>query len=95
MKGCGEMYLTDEEKRILDGEKGEIAQRSMSFLVEYGEAAGAERLIDIDGTVDVHPLADWIPQYAVTLDEVRELVKKGERFKVPTLPISLWLRFYY
>ncbi|NLP36606.1 MAG: DUF521 domain-containing protein [Firmicutes bacterium] len=78
------MYLTDEEKRILDGEKGEIAQRSMSFLVEYGEAAGAERLIDIDGTVDVHPLADWIPQYAVTLDEVRELVKKGERFKVPT-----------
>ncbi|NLM52873.1 MAG: DUF521 domain-containing protein [Firmicutes bacterium] len=78
------MYLTDEEKRILDGEKGEIAQRSMQFLVEYGEAAGAERLIDLDGTVDLHPLADWVPKYAVTLDEIKELVKKGERFKVPT-----------
>ncbi|NLN07442.1 MAG: DUF521 domain-containing protein [Firmicutes bacterium] len=78
------MYLTDEEKRILDGEQGEIARRCMEFLVAYGEAAGAERLVDIDGTVDVHPGADWVPQYAVTLDEVRELAAKGEKFKVPT-----------
>lgn len=78
------MRLTDEEKRILDGQKGEIAQRSMLFLLDYGEAAGAEKLIDIDGNVDVHPLANWVPKYDVTLAEVRELAEKGEKFKVPT-----------
>ncbi len=30
------MYLTDEEKRILDGMKGDIAQKCMEFLVAYG-----------------------------------------------------------
>ena len=42
-------------KRILDGAQGEIAQKCMQFLVAYGEAAGAERLVDLDGTVDLHP----------------------------------------
>ena len=34
------MQLTDEEKRILDGEQGYLAQKCMQFLVAYGEAAG-------------------------------------------------------
>lgn len=78
------MHLTDDEKRILDGKQGYIAQKCMQFLVDYGEAAGAEKLIDIDGTVDLHPLSSWVPDYTVTLEEVTELAKKGERFKVPT-----------
>jgi predicted aconitase len=78
------MFLTDEEKRILDGEKGEIAQRCMQFLVAYGEAAGAERLVNLDGTVDMHPGPSWVPEYDVKPEEVAELARKGERFKVPT-----------
>lgn len=78
------MYLTDEEKRILQGERGEIAQKCMEFLVAYGEAAGAERLIDIDGTVNLHPGAHWVEDFKISNEEILELIKKGERFKVPT-----------
>ena len=79
------MKLTDDEKRILDGRQGEIAQRCMKFLIEYGEAAGAEELVDLDGTVDLHPFGSgWVPEYAVTLEEMTELAAKSERFKVPT-----------
>jgi hypothetical protein len=78
------MFLTDEEKRILDGEKGEISRRCMQFIVDYGEVAGAERLVDIDGTVDLHPGTSWVEKYDITNEEIEVLVKKGERFKVPT-----------
>jgi len=77
------MKLTDEEKRILDGGKGDIARRCMEFLVNYGEAVGAERLIDIDGTVTVHPGTFWVHHYAFSENELWELVERGEKFKVP------------
>lgn len=78
--------MTDEEKRILDGKEGYLAQKCMKFLVAYGEAAGAERLVDIDGTVDLHPglKSSWVPQYAITMEEIEEAAKRGEKFKVPT-----------
>ena len=78
------MRLNDEEQRILDGEQGDIKQRCMKFLVDYGEAAGAEKLVDLDGTVDLHPGGGWIGAYNVSMEEVAELARKGERFKVPT-----------
>jgi predicted aconitase len=78
------MFLNEEEKRILSGEKGEIAARCMKFLVDYGEVAGAERLVDLDGTVDMHPEAGWVGEYNITKAEVAELARKGEKFKVPT-----------
>jgi predicted aconitase len=78
------MYLTDEEKRILDGGQGKIAQRCMEFLVAYGEAANAAKLVDIDGTVDMHPGSFWVPGFEVSLEEMEELASKGEKFKVPT-----------
>ena len=40
------MFLTDEEKRMLDGEEGMAVQKSMEILVRYGEALGAEKLVD-------------------------------------------------
>jgi predicted aconitase len=78
------MHLTDEEKRILDGQKGKVAQKCMQFMLDYGEAAGAEELVDLDGTVDMHPGPGWVGAYDVTREEILELVRKGERFKVPT-----------
>jgi predicted aconitase len=78
------MHLTDQEKGILDGQKGKVAQRCMQFLLDYGEAAGAEKLVDLNGTVDMHPGPGWVGAYDVTREEIIELVNKGERFKVPT-----------
>jgi len=78
------MQLTDDEKGLLDGKQGTVARKCMEFLVAYGEAAGAERLVDLDGTVDLHPGQFWVPDYAIAADEIEALIAKGEKFKVPT-----------
>lgn len=79
------MYLTDEEKRMLDGEYGIVRQKCMEFLLDEGRAAGAERLIDLDGTADFHtPQTAMCYRYQFSLDDLRELVATGAKFKVPT-----------
>ena len=40
------MYLTDDEKAVLDGSEGMARQKAMELIVRYGEALGAERLVD-------------------------------------------------
>lgn len=39
------MFLTDEEKRMLEGEYGPGVQQSMDLLVKYGDAFGAEKMV--------------------------------------------------
>jgi hypothetical protein len=41
------MYLNREEKRMLEGECGELIQKSMDLLVKVGEAYDAERMIEV------------------------------------------------
>ena len=41
------MKLTDDEKAMLDGAKGKAKQKAMDLLVRYGEALGAERLVNV------------------------------------------------
>jgi cis-L-3-hydroxyproline dehydratase len=38
------MFLTDDEKRMLDGAEGRVKQVSMEFIVNYAKALNAERL---------------------------------------------------
>ena len=40
------MYLTDDEKAMLDGAGGRAKQKAMELLVRYAEALGAERFVD-------------------------------------------------
>ena len=40
------MRLTDHEKAMFDGEQGRAKARAMDLLVRYGEALGAERLVE-------------------------------------------------
>jgi predicted aconitase len=42
------MNLTDDEKRMLDGEEGKAVQKAMDLLVRYGDVLGAERFVDTD-----------------------------------------------
>jgi len=79
------MYLTDDEKRMLDGEKGFVAQRCMEYFVDALRVAGADRLVDIDGTVDFHvPPTAMVPHYEFPVEELKKIVDAGEKFKVPT-----------
>ena len=41
------MRLTDDERRILDGAHGEGPRRCLEFLVAFGEAVGARRLLPV------------------------------------------------
>jgi predicted aconitase len=40
------MRLTDDERAVLDGRDGRAQQKAMELLVRYGEALGAERLVE-------------------------------------------------
>jgi predicted aconitase len=40
------MYLSDEEKAMLDGAQGPAIQKAMELLIKYGEAVDAENLVD-------------------------------------------------
>ncbi|MCX8150484.1 MAG: aconitase X catalytic domain-containing protein [Candidatus Bathyarchaeota archaeon] len=77
------MYLTKEEQRMLDGEEGYAARKSMEILVALGEIYGAERLIKI-GSVQVagvsyHNLGD------AGLEFLNELAKDGKVRVLTTL----------
>ncbi len=79
------MYLTDEEKRMLQGESGLVPQRCMQYLVEECEASGAERLVDLDGTGDFHtPMTSMSSYYQFELEDLKDLVESGAHFKIPT-----------
>ena len=41
------MFLNEEQKAILNGEKGETLAKVMKTLVMYGEAFNAEKLVPI------------------------------------------------
>jgi predicted aconitase len=52
------MELTDTEKAMLDGRDGRAKAKAMELLVRYGEALGAERLVEtnnVAGTWAVSP----------------------------------------
>lgn len=78
-------YLTDEEKRMLNGDEGVVKQKCMEYLVEMCRIAGAERLVDLDGTGDMHtPGLELSLHYKITLDELTEFAEQGGKFKIPT-----------
>ncbi|NVM29247.1 MAG: aconitase X catalytic domain-containing protein [Candidatus Helarchaeota archaeon] len=41
------MHLTKEEEKILNGEQGIAQQEALKLLIRYGEALGAEKLIEV------------------------------------------------
>lgn len=41
------MLLTDSEKRMLNGEEGPGVQKAIRFIIDYGEAFDARKLVDV------------------------------------------------
>ena len=78
-------FLTDEEKRILQGEEGPVKQKCMAYLVDICQVAGADRLIDLDGTGDMHTPGLALSQhFVITMEELEAFVGNGGRFAIPT-----------
>lgn len=76
------MYLTKEEEKILDGEKGEVLERMFRLLVRLGDIYGADKMIPI-GSVQVAGVS-----YKSIGDPGREFLEdissKGAKVKVLT-----------
>ena len=47
------MILTDDEKAMVDGERGAARQKAMELLVRYANALGAERFVDVTNVAGV------------------------------------------
>jgi predicted aconitase len=60
------MQLSDEEKRMLDGEYGPGTQRAMAFLKTLGEALEAEEMVGVTST---HILPDMPTEYLEQMTE--------------------------
>jgi len=74
--------LAQEERDILRGKQGPTMQKVMKTVVLYGEALGAERLVDIEG--EGHFVIPWAsPGIAPPLEMLDELVAAGLKTKHP------------
>jgi predicted aconitase len=73
------MILSDDEKRMLEGEYGPGTQRAMAFLKTLGEALDAEKMVRVTST---HILPDMPTEY---LEQMTEGVT-GMRTMVSLMP---------
>ncbi|MGA2296389.1 MAG: aconitase X catalytic domain-containing protein [FCB group bacterium] len=79
------MYLNELEKKLLNGEEGPVVAEAMDYLVQFGEAFGAEKLIDIEYC---HYPAE-MAIYEGMVEEAVEYSKRGGKVRVPTTNSTL------
>lgn len=70
------MFLTGYEEKMINGEYGLVIQSSMEYLVKYGEALGASRLIKISNVHITLATPPALPQFVSTYDPY---VKEGPK----------------
>ncbi len=79
------MNLTDNEKRMLDGSRGPAVARAMDYLVQFGEAFGAERFVDV---IYAHYPAE-MSIYRGNCEDVIDYAETGARVCIPTTSSTL------
>ncbi len=76
------MRLTDQQKRMLDGELGEPVQTAMEMLKALGDIYGAEELIPIKSA---HCAGLSLKSHGIAgMEWVEDMARKGARVVVPT-----------
>lgn len=76
------MFLTDEQKRMLDGERGEPVRVAMEMLSALGEIYGAEKLIPIKSA---HCAGLSLKSHGIAgMEWVEDMARKGAKVVVPT-----------
>lgn len=84
------MFLTEYEKKMLDGDFGQAVQKAMETLVKYGEALGAEKLIEVNsvaggigGSPHIRRFADKLGSMDAVFSEFK--LNSKETVKIPKL----------
>ena len=60
------MYLSKEEEKIIDGEKGEVMERLFRLLVRLGDIYGADKMIPIGSVQDNQENTIEVTQFSVS-----------------------------
>lgn len=65
------MLLTDEQKRMYEGEYGPGMQKAMTMLVEYGDVWDAERMVKVHNAHTGLGGGDWLKQILEGVEQIR------------------------
>jgi predicted aconitase len=79
------VQLTPEEQAMLDGEYGPVVQEAIDYIVQFGEAFGAERLVDL--TYCHYPAEMAI--YEGSVEDLVTYAARGGHVCVPTTTSTL------
>ncbi len=71
------MYLTDEQKAILNGEKGQTMAKVMESVVRYGELFGADKLIPITSKYNHLVTSFGLKALGPVYDLMDKLIQEG------------------
>ncbi|PIV67734.1 MAG: hypothetical protein COS08_08695, partial [Euryarchaeota archaeon CG01_land_8_20_14_3_00_38_12] len=74
------MFLTKEEEKIFNGEKGEVLERMFRLLVRLGDIYGANKMIPV-GSVQVAGVS-FKSIGTPGLEFLEDYAKKGAKIKV-------------
>lgn len=76
------MILSDDEKKMLDGDYGPGVQKSIRFLIDYGEAFDAKRLVNVHSA---HILQDPLEMLQDLMEGVNGVKTPASLHSIPPL----------
>ena len=86
------MTLTDEQKAILSGEKGEVMAKVMESVVRYGELFGAQRLVKVTSKYNHLVTSFGLKMMTPVFDLMQQLIDagvvSGQQFSVDPRPMD-------
>ncbi len=86
------MILTDEQKAILNGEKGEVLAKVMKTMVKYGEAFDAEKLVPVTSKYNHLVTSFGLKMMKPVFDLMQQLIDanavSSQKFSVDPRPLD-------
>ena len=86
------MFLTDEQKALLNGEKGEVMAKIMKTLVMFGDTFGAERLVPVTSEYGHTVISYGLKVLGPVLDVFDEIIDaglvNGQKFSADPRPLD-------
>ena len=86
------MFLTEEQKAILGGSKGETMAKVLETVVRYGELFGAERLVPVTSKYNHLVTSFGLKMIGPVYDIMAELIESGctsrQKFSVDPRPVD-------
>ena len=86
------MFLTDEQRAILNGSKGETMAKVMKTLVMYGDAFGADKMVPITSEYNHLVTSFGLKMMKPVFDLMQQLIDAGavsqQKFSVDPRPVD-------